>query len=187
MRIRPITNSDLVAVQKFTDVAIGEGYYSAEDWKDILEKSSTGGQVFSLLLEDADHAVRGVRITYPAGRWDQGKGNGLRPDLWKAPLEKTAYFQSLFIDPSLIGQGWGTKMSLAALELLRQTDTNAVVCHSWKESPGGSSGRYLKSLGFELVATHPLYWKDVDYVCTRCGKDCLCTAEEMIKFLKREP
>ena len=45
------------------------------------------------------------------------------------------------------------------------------------------SGRYLRAMGFELVKAHPLYWNKVDYVCTRCGKPCVCTAEEMIKYL----
>lgn len=183
MRIRPFTAGDIQGIKVFTDRAIGENYYSVDELNDILRRSTKDGRVASLVLEDAPGQFFGVRITYPPGNWSHGKGKGLNPDLWRAPLEETAYFQSLFIDLSLTGQGWGRKMSEASLELLKEFGTRAVVCHSWKESPNDSSGRYLRALGFELVATHPLYWKDVDYVCTRCGKPCLCTAEEMIKYL----
>lgn len=182
-----MTNSDIAAVKAFTDMAIGQDYYSSQELLEILERSTADGRVFTLLLVDGAGAgveeVCGVRITYPPGRWQKGKGRGLHPEKWGVPLTKVAYFQSLFIAPNRTGQSWGKKLSLASLEMLRAAGALAVVCHSWKESPQDSSGRYLRSLGFEAVATHPLYWKDVDYVCTRCGKPCLCTAEEMIKRL----
>lgn len=79
-----------------------------------------------------------------------------------------------------MNQGWGKRMSLQAIELLKEAGAQAIATHSWKESPQDSSGKYLRSLGFRSVALHPFYWKEVDYICTRCGKPCLCTAEEMI-------
>lgn len=183
MKIREIRDSDLMTIKAFTDRAIGENYYSLDELKGILERSRQGAVVHSLLLENEGGEVAGIRITYPPGQWEKGKGSGLSPSLWAQPIEKVAYFQSLFVDPSLTGLGWGKRLSEASLEKLRLSGARAVVCHSWKESPNDSSGRYLRAMGFELVAVHPLYWKDVDYVCTRCGKPCLCTAEEMIKYL----
>lgn len=184
MRIRPMTQADLPAIKRFTDHAIGANYYSDQELGEILKRSESNGRDYSLVLEDEIGAIRGVRITYPPGKWTHGKGKGLTPEKWKVQKSETAYFQSLFVDPELTGHGWGKKLSSAALKMLKEElGAKAVVCHSWKESPHDSSGRYLRGLGFEVVATHPLYWKDVDYICTRCGKPCLCTAEEMIKYL----
>lgn len=183
MTIRPLRSLDIAAVKHFTDHAIGKDYYSEKELQGILTRSEKNGVMCSLVLLDENGKIHGIRITYPPGCWNHGKGKGLSPELWKIPQEETAYFQSLFIDPALTGQGWGKKLSMRSLESLRSLKARAVVCHSWKESPNDSSGRYLRALGFEVVATHPLYWKDVDYICTRCGKPCLCTAEEMIKHL----
>jgi predicted N-acetyltransferase YhbS len=180
MQIRPFTLADIEKVRRFTDRAIGTNYYSADELKEIYKKSLKNGQECTLVLEDEKGEIRGVRITYPPGNWEKGKGKGLNPQLWQSKLEETAYFQSLFVDPALTGDGWGKKLSFEAIEILRKLNAKAIVTHSWKESPHDSSGRYLRALGFRLVATHPFYWKEVDYVCTRCGKPCLCTAEEMI-------
>lgn len=183
LKIRPLAKTDLEAVKAFTDRAIGVNYYTLPEIEEIFRKSLSGSTMCSLVLADERGGIHGVRITYPPGAWNSGKGKGLHPEMWRTPLANVAYFQSIFVDGALTGQGWGKKMSLRALEILKATGARAVVCHSWVESPHNSSGRYLRDLGFESVQLHPLYWKDVDYECTRCGKPCVCTAEEMIKYL----
>lgn len=180
MQIRPMRPTDAAAVKEFTDRAIGTNYYSVEELEEIYQKSLKNDVEFTLVLEDKGQ-IKAVRITYPPGNWQKGKGKGLSPESWQVPFEEVAYFQSLFVDETLTGQGWGKKLSLAAIDLLKTAGVaKAIVTHSWKESPHDSSGKYLRGLGFRLVASHPFYWKEVDYVCTRCGKPCLCTAEEMI-------
>lgn len=184
LRIVDFTADRIHDVKVFTDRAIGENYYSLEELEAIQKRSVKNNIICSLLLEEpTQKQLYGVRITYPATQWEKGKGKGLSQELWKSKIHETAYFQSLFVDPKLTGHGWGKKLSLAAIDKLKTLQTKAIVTHSWKESPNDSSGRYLRALGFHLVATHPLYWHEVDYVCTRCGKPCLCTAEEMIKYL----
>jgi predicted N-acetyltransferase YhbS len=183
LTIRRFTPADIGRAKNFADRAIGTDYYTEKELIEILKRSEMNGEVCSLVLEDALGAIRGIRITYPPGHWSHGKGKGLTPAKWKVPLAESAYFQSLFVDPSLTGQGWGKRLSFEALRILRELGAKAVVTHSWKESPNDSSGRYLRALGFEVVATHPLYWNEIDYVCTRCGKPCVCTADEMIKYL----
>lgn len=181
MQIRPLEISDLKAAKAFTDATIGANYYSESEWEEIFRKSMKDGRQCTLVLADDSSLIRGVRITYPPGNWQKGKGKGLHPEKWGVALEHVAYFQSIFLDPQITGGGWGRKMSLRAIEILRELKAHAIVTHSWKESPNDSSGRYLRSLGFEMVATHPLYWHDVDYHCAGCGKKpCVCTAEEMI-------
>lgn len=184
MLVREFRVEDIPAVKRFTDRAIGNGYYSEGELAEFLSRSQQGSQSCSFLLIGAlENEIRGVRLTCLPGRWTGGKGKGLSALLWRTPLSEVAYFQSLFIDPHVTGRGWGRKLSLRSLDVLAELGAKAVVCHSWKESPNDSSGRYLRALGFERVASHPFYWKDVDYECTRCGKPCQCTAEEMIKYL----
>lgn len=183
MLIRALSAQDLPAVKAFADRAIGQNYYSLTELSQILERSQKNGQTASLVLVDAQDQVFGMRLTYPPGQWSSGKGRGLCPDRWKTKLSETAYFQSLFIDPEFTSQGWGKKMSLLSMSLLKTLGAKAVVTHSWRESPNDSSGRYLRSIGFETIQSHPLYWFEVDYECTRCGKPCVCTADEMICYL----
>jgi GNAT superfamily N-acetyltransferase len=185
MQIRPLELSDISAVRAFADREIGDNYYSEAELSKIYHQSISNGRQCSLLLTDGD-AILGMRITYPPGKWEKGKGNGLAIEKWGVPLKDTAYFQSIFLDPSVTGKGWGRKLSLAAIEVLKSLGTKAIVTHSWKESPNKSSRRYLEGLGFAFVVEHPLYWNDVPHKCTGCGGDprCVCTAEEMILHLR---
>jgi len=177
--IRPLAKADLAAVHKFADEQIGEGYYSKKEIDDIFIRSQNDDAMFTLILENKGK-IKGIRITYPPGQWEHGKGHGLEPKKWPHPLNQTAYFQSLFLSDDVQGQGWGGRMSLAAIELLRGAGAKGIVCHSWKESPNNSSTRYLQKLGFKIIAEHKEYWKDVNYDCTVCKKPpCRCTAIEM--------
>lgn len=186
LKIRPFRENDLEAVRLFTDREIGAGYYQLSELQDIFERSKAGNVICSLLLENTDGEIRGVRISYPPGKWQKGKGKGLCPEKWPHAVSDTAYFQSLFIANELQGQGWGGRISMQALLALKEVGAKGVVCHSWKESPNDSSTRYLKKLGFELIQEHREYWKEVDYECTRCGQPpCLCTAQEMYLNLDR--
>lgn len=186
IQIRPFRLEDLEAIRLFTDREIGVGYYSLSEIEDIFHRSQRNGVMCSYLLETPQGDIKGVRISYPPGLWTKGKGHGLHPDQWPHPLEATGYFQSLFLAHDFQGQGWGAKLSLEAIKALKQVGSKGIVCHSWKESPNDSSGRYLKKLGFELIAEHPKYWKDVQYNCTRCGAPpCQCTAQEMYLNLER--
>lgn len=186
LKIRPFRQDDLEAIKDFTDREIGAGYYSLQELKDIYARSEKSNVMCSLLLENEQGEILGVRISYPPGKWKHGKGKGLCPEKWPQSAADTAYFQSLFISNDLQGQGWGGKISKEALFKLREVGAKGVVCHSWKESPNDSSTRYLKKLGFELIAEHHEYWKAVDYRCTRCGEPpCLCTAQEMYLDLNK--
>lgn len=180
MLIRPITAKDLNNIVRFTDREIGQGYYSRAEIDRIYQRSQMGEKSCTLVLEDDGGAIKGIRITYPPGQWEHGKGDGLEPGLWPHAIGETAYFQSLFISDDLQGQGWGGRLSRASIELLRHSGTKGIVCHSWKESPNNSSTKYLQKLGFKVIAEHKEYWRDVNYDCTRCLKPpCQCTAIEM--------
>lgn len=192
LSIEPLRESDLPKLKAFTDQAIGEGYYSFAELEDIFKRSCVNGdttKMCSLLLKSkpapkADPStgdeIFGVRFTYPPGNWNHGKGRGLNPEKWPHALKDTAYFQSLFLSEKIQGKGWGSKLSEASIAVLKKIGAKGVVCHSWKESPGNSSSKYLLKMGFKPISEHPLYWSEVDYNCTRCLKPpCQCTAIEM--------
>jgi len=187
LHIRPFYIQDLEAIQSFTDREIGQGYYSLTELHDIFARSSKEGVMCSLLIEDSQNkTIKAVRISYPPGQWQKGKGQGLNPHSWPHQQAATAYFQSLFLSRDLQGQGWGVRISHASIKALRQEGTQGIVCHSWKESPHDSSSKYLRKLGFKLIAEHPKYWQEVQYNCTRCGTPpCQCTAQEMYLDLVR--
>ena len=183
MHIRDLKLSDIEKVKTFTDFAIGKNYFSIDEMKSNFENSSLNGVMCSFVLVDDNENIMGLRLAYPPGKWNKGKGNRLRSDLWKVAIEKVAYFQSLFLSDEAQGLGFGPLLSEAAILAFKKLGAEAVVTHAWKESPNNSSIRYLGRFGFQSVATHPEYWIDVDYECSLDGKPCRCTAEEMIKYI----
>ncbi len=183
MFIRELERRDLEKVKAFTDIGIGKNYFSIQELNESFEKSSLQNIMCSFVLVDDENQIKGLRLAYPPGAWSKGKGNKLRPDLWKVPIEKVAYFQSLFLSDEAQGLGFGPKLSEAAISAFKKLGAQAVVTHAWKESPNNSSIKYLSRFGFESIATHLQYWIDVDYECSLDGKPCRCTAEEMIKYI----
>lgn len=168
-------------MQKFTDEHIGHGYYSLAELLVNQKKSVTpSGEVTSFVLFDTEtESVKGLRLAYAPGKWAHGKGSQLRPDLWPFVLNEAAYFQSLFLSSDLQGQNWGPRLSQQSISIFKKLGVRGVVTHCWKESPKNGSFRYLQKMGFQTVIEHPLYWFNVDYVCTRDGNPCRCTAIEM--------
>lgn len=185
MIIVPFESQWIPKVKIFVDQVIGNNYFTEIELQEKQEQSRKDGQTPSLVITNGEN-ILGLRLTFPHGQWIKGKGDGLSPGKWPFGIEETAYFQSLYIDPSLMGQGWGRKLSLMSIEILKQIGSKGVVCHSWLESPGDSSGRYLRALNFQSICQYPEYWKPVDYDCPRCGKPCVCTAEEMYLDISKE-
>jgi ribosomal protein S18 acetylase RimI-like enzyme len=179
--IRPFLPTDVVAVKNFTDQQIGDGYYSESELIENQKKSiSKNGDITSFVLVDIKtNEVKGLRLAYPPGAWAHGKGSKLRPDLWPFALDKAGYFQSLFLSGDAQGQNWGPLLSQKSIEIFRKLGAEGIITHCWKESPNNTSFRYLDKVGFKTIVEHPNYWIDVDYVCTRDGKPCRCTAIEM--------
>jgi GNAT superfamily N-acetyltransferase len=182
LHIRPICAADFDEVLCFTDVQIGESYFTPQKLSEIFKASKKGDVVTSYLLVDKDQKVHGVRLSYPPGQWvEREAGQTIHPHLWGVEESAVGYFQSLFLAPAHQGSGWGRKLSMASIEALKSVGSKAVVCHSWNESPNDSSRRYLLNMGFRPVIEIPNFWNQVQYSCTRCGEPCVCTATEMVK------
>ena len=183
--IRELVVADAENIIRFCDQEIGKGYYTKEYMLKVIQASKKEGIVVSFILEEPKtKEILGARLTYPPGQWLDGPlTRPLNSELWGVPLDKVAYFQSLFISKKVQKQGWGSKLSNKSIENLRKLGTKAIVCHSWKESEGNSSQAYLLKMGFKHIADVPKYWSEVDYHCVRCGKPCQCTANEMLYLL----
>lgn len=182
MEIREFELKDIAAVKCFTDREIGKNYFSKKELEESFHKSQSQNVMCSFVLVDGEE-ILGLRLAYPPGLWTQGKGKKICRDLWGVPLEKTAYFQSLFLARKVQGQGWGPRLSAASINAFKKLKAEAIVTHAWKESPNNSSIRYLTQQGFKPIATHPEYWIDVAYDCVLDGHPCRCTAVEMILYL----
>jgi ribosomal protein S18 acetylase RimI-like enzyme len=185
LSVREILDSDLEAVLKFSDQQIGKGYFSKSRMAELIQSSKKNNISTSLILEDIDNnEILGLRITLPPGQWRLSHpSQKVHPELWDAPFKETAYFQSLFVDSRLKGQGWGAKLSQMSADRLKEMGAKAIICHSWNESPFDSSRKYLRKFGFQSVIEVPMFWFHIDYTCNRCGKPCVCTATEMVKYL----
>lgn len=179
-----MNREDAPAVAALADRLIGLDYYPTPQVEADLARSTVDGVPLCYVAETDDGLV-GFRLTFPPGRWSSGRGKGLTPERWPAPIEQAGYFQSCFVDPAVTGQGIGRRLGQRALDDLRRCGARLAVAHSWKESPHNSSMRYLQRLGFSAVAEHPRYWAEVDYLCSGCRvKPCICTSIEMIRTIE---
>jgi predicted N-acetyltransferase YhbS len=181
-KIVPLTTAYLAQVKEFTDRWIGKNYYQMEELQLACDYSRVRLLNCSFVALNGDEMV-GIRLTYAPGEWVK-KARSISPEKWGADLEKVGYFKSLFIHEDFQQNGLGRQLSGRSLEVLANMGAQAVICHSWLESPNNSSQRYLQNMGFRPVNEHPLFWHDIDYQCTRCAPQrCQCTAVEMIKYL----
>jgi ribosomal protein S18 acetylase RimI-like enzyme len=181
--VREMRASDAPAIEALADRVVGPGYYPQATVLEYLDRATKDGVVCAHVAFLGERLV-GFRFALPPGRWSSGRGRGLSPDRWPVPLEQAAYFQSAYVDFDAMGHGIGRRMATMALDALRRLGALAVVTHSWKEAPHGSSFRYLSRLGFQPVAEYPEYWSEVDYTCWLDGKPCRCTAVEMVLDLR---
>lgn len=179
--IIPFGPKHIDQVKAFTDRWIGEGYFEPEELKECLGLAELNGLNCSLLAYVGGE-LAGVRLTFAPGAWLES-ARGASRQKWQVLAEQVGYFKSLFVAEKFQQGGLGRKLSETSISVLKQMGARAAVCHSWMESPGNSSQRYLKNLGFEEVAVHSRFWHEIDYMCTRCApRRCECAAAEMIKY-----
>jgi ribosomal protein S18 acetylase RimI-like enzyme len=179
--IRALDQDTIEDVRLFTDKWIGSNYFSTVELQAILKKSIKSLKTVSLVAFHGKE-LAAVRLTYAPGKWINESTPGLTKEAWNVDTLDIAYFKSLFVSGNYQQQGLGKTLSNQSIELLKEMGAKAILCHSWLESPGNSSQKYLKRMGFSDVKTHEKFWYPVDYHCTRCGPSkCICTAIEMIK------
>lgn len=181
--ILPIELSDVDEILAFTDKWIGKNYYDREELVSLLH-SGIKNSLNASLKAVVSGQLAGIRITLAPGNWIKPTSRGLSSELWEVEEESMGYFKSLFVSGDFQKIGIGRALSVESLRILGEMGAKGVLCHSWLESPGNSSQRYLLSFGFESVKEHKAFWSVIDYDCTKCGPSkCSCTAIEMIKYL----
>lgn len=179
IEITPLGDFDLERVRVFADRWIGDNYFTLDELKDISKRSH--GCSF-VAFDTESNAILGIRLTFAPGHWPSELMKKATPSKWGVEENKVGYFKSLFIHEDAQEKGLGKKLSNLSIDALKGLGAKAIVCHSWLESPGNSSQKYLQSMGFTEVIEYPLFWHDVDYLCSGCKQDkCICTALEMIK------
>lgn len=182
--ILEILDSDLPEIKSFCDFWIGPNYYQLPELQKSLAYSLKNNLNASFLVRNNSSKVVAIRLTYAPGEWVYS-ARGLTPHLWQSNPQKTAYFKSLFVHEDYQQLGLGRALSEASINVLLRMGAEAIICHSWLESPGNSSQKYLLKMGFNQINKHPKFWNPIDYDCPRCApKRCECTAIEMIKYLK---
>lgn len=182
----PLGSCDIDSIKVFTDKWIGENYFSNNEIAEIIERGCLGSENAGLKAL-CDGKLAGVRLTYAPGKWIDESARGLTPDKWNVDSTKVAYFKSLFVSGEFQQKGIGKSLSDKSIEILNKMGAEAILCHSWLESPGNSSQKYLMKMGFNEVGHHQKFWYPIDYECTRCTPNrCVCTAAEMIKYLKEK-
>jgi len=181
--ILPIEADDVDEILAFTDKWIGKNYYDRAELIDLLHLGRKDSLNASLKAQVSGQ-LAGIRLSLAPGNWIKPSSRGLSHDLWEVEIESVAYFKSLFVSGDFQKIGIGRALSNESIRVLEQMGAKGILCHSWLESPGNSSQRYLLSFGFQAVKEHKAFWSVIDYVCTKCGPSkCSCTAIEMIKYL----
>ncbi|WP_164848372.1 GNAT family N-acetyltransferase [Halobacteriovorax sp. HLS] len=179
----PITEEDLDLVLAFTDKWIGKNYYQKEELAQIIQqghKCNLNASVKACVGGE----LAGIRLTLAPGSWIKETSEGLSLSKWNIPEGDVAYFKSLFVSEKFQKLGIGKELSKRSIDILKKMNAAGILCHSWLESPGNSSQKYLLSMGFKEVRQHQKFWSQIDYLCTRCSpKKCACTAAEMLKLL----
>lgn len=184
IQIKTISMKDLDRILSFTDKWIGKNYFTKEELRQTLLMGIKKNINTSLLAEYGNEIIA-VRITLAPGEWITSHTYNITPHAWPVSEDKVAYFKCLFIDERFQGRGLGKILSNKSIEQLKKVGTQAIVCHSWVESPNNSSHKYLEKIGFKKIITHANFWYFKEYECTRCGVGrCECSAEEMVLFLK---
>jgi ribosomal protein S18 acetylase RimI-like enzyme len=179
IRIKPLALSDLPVLLDFTDQWIGKSYYSEKDLEQIYRQSNLNGMNSSLIAWH-NNKIKGIRFSLAPGQWIDSSSK-IYSDRWGVAQNKAGYFKSLFICDEFQRMGLGSTLSHQSIEILKNMGAEAVVCHSWLESPNNSSQKYLKNNGFKEVGRHLNFWYSIDYQCPRCWPDrCICTAVEML-------
>lgn len=184
--LRPMKTGDFPDICRLSDAAFGESYITTAELQRQWPLMNSGGETASFVLVSDKDEILGFRITFLPGTWfGEKEGGKCLSDQWPVPQRVVGYFKTAYVDDSLRGQGWGRKMAEKALSVIKQLGGKAVVTHSWNESPGDSSGKYLRALGFDAVGRIPGFWGEAEYDCVECNnKPCTCTATEMILELK---
>lgn len=184
---RHMIPEDFLSLVTLSDDVFGKGYYTEESFVENWKSMTSSQQTASWVALNAGHLI-GFRIVFLPGLWSSHlEFNKSLKEKWNVPLNRVAYFKTACVHLDFRRKGIGTKLAYAAINDLIALKAQAIVTHSWDESPNNSSNLYLKSFGFEDLGPRPLFWHEDSYDCDVChSKPCICNATEMIFRIRNE-
>lgn len=130
-----------------------------------------------------DDRLVGYRITYAAGQWPLDKW--CTTDRWEQPAERVCYFKCNTVDSEYRSLGIGSQLLKLSSKAAAKQGALAGVTFLWRQSPGNSAVKYFTRCGGVSIKTHYSKWNadcEQGYICTICGNDCHCDAQEMIIY-----
>jgi ribosomal protein S18 acetylase RimI-like enzyme len=107
------------------------------------------------------------------------------PEIFES-TDRVGFFASLAVDPSVEGQGIGTKLMRSVVERLDSSDISVSFLSGWKSHKGLHIGGVARAIGFDVVREVEDFYKDSSlehgYHCPVCGgPPCRCSAVVMIR------
>lgn len=183
--LRSLQKDDFDAVINLGNDVHGEGYLDHNSLSAIYKRGLKDDLNASYVLYDKNTLI-GFRLSYAPGQWELDEW--CTTELWPEDVTNVAYFKCNTIHPDYQGQGLGGQLLKVSVDTLKQMGATAGLSHIWMQSPGNASFKYFTKAGGQLIKTHERRWfldpKFEDYVCVLCGKDCYCSASEMMLVFK---
>lgn len=181
MLIRPYQSDDANSLLQLATAVHGNGYLEITTLQKYIDQGCVDGLNASFVAYQESELV-GYRLSFSAGRWQPDQW--CSPNKWPVALQEMAYFKSVAVKPTKQGQGIGSVLLTASINVLRQQGATVGVAHLWQQSPGNSAVRYFTKAGGKLVAEHKDKWLALSlhkgYYCPVCQGECHCSAAEMV-------
>ncbi|MCJ8340305.1 MAG: GNAT family N-acetyltransferase [Pseudomonadales bacterium] len=177
---RHLAPDDFDAVIKLATQVHGEGYIDAQVLKKWFSQGIFNEINASFVVFD-DNNLIGYRITFSATQWSIDKW--CTPVLWDVEPDKVCYFKCNTVTEAYRGLGIGPKLLALSSQAVQEQGALAGIAHLWQQSPGNSAVNYFTKCGARYIKTHPSRWNEdckTGYICTICGDDCHCDAQEML-------
>ncbi len=180
IRYQPLELNDFPAIITLATEVHGEGYVDMPTLAQWREQGLFNGINSGCVAYDEKRLV-GYRITFAAGQWTIDRWSS--PQLWQVPAERVCYFKCNTVHSDYRGYGIGAQLLKRSTQATKQQGALAGVAHLWQQSPNNSAVQYFTHCGGIPIKTHNSKWNqdcEQGYICTLCGNNCHCGAEEMI-------
>ena len=183
---RNLCRDDFDAVIQLATQVHGEGYVDTQALEKWFQQGICNDINASFVVLD-DNTLIGYRITFSAGLWDIDQWCSTQ--LWNIDPKKVCYFKCNTLAEGFRGLGIGPELLALSAQAAQKQGALAGIAHLWKQSPGNSAVNYFTKCGARYIDTHPSRWNEDSqngYICTLCGNDCHCDAQEMLLEFARD-
>lgn len=185
---KPFTSDDFGGVMALGNDVHGDNYLDHDKTQYYYDSGFKNGINASFVAYHQNKLV-GFRLTQAAMQWEIDEW--CSPERWQLQADQVCYFKSNTVNAEYRGHGIGSTLLMLSIEQAKLQGAKAGLAHIWMASPGNSAFKYFKKCGGELIKEHPKRWAgwhdSHGYLCPVCGKDCHCTAAEMMIRFTESP